>query len=76
VKRLLRQKEAAEYCGLSIAAFERAITAGTIPMPIRLENNERWCVKALDKAIDRLSGAEPVPEYEREFENRYGPQAA
>lgn len=76
MKRLLRRKEAAEYCGLSIAAFERAITSGTIPTPIRLENQERWCVKALDKAIDRLSGAESVPEYEREFENRYGPQAA
>lgn len=25
MKRLLRRKEAAEYCGLSIAAFERAM---------------------------------------------------
>lgn len=76
MKRLLRRKEAADYCGLSIAAFERAITSGTIPMPIRLESQERWCVKSLDKAIDRLTGLEPKPDYLTDFEKRYGPQAA
>jgi len=44
--RLLKQREAAQYCGLSIAAFERAVTAGSLPMPVTLEGNERWCRKA------------------------------
>lgn len=76
MKRLLRRKEAAEYCGLSIAAFERAMIDGTLPYPVKIEGQERWCIKALDKALDRLTGAAERPAWEIELERRYGPQAA
>ena len=76
MKRLLRRKEAAEYCGLSIAAFERAVFDGTLPYPVKIEGQERWCIKALDKALDRLTGVEARPAWEIELERRYGPRAA
>jgi predicted DNA-binding transcriptional regulator AlpA len=74
--RLLKRKDAALYCGLSIAAFERAIASGGLPMPVTLENQERWCRKALDRALDILTGEADKPDYLQEFEERYGPKAA
>lgn len=74
--RLLKRKDAAQYCGLSIAAFERAIVDADLPMPITLQGQERWCRYALDKALDNLTGEADKPDYLRDFENRYGPKAA
>lgn len=76
MKRMLTRKEAALHCGLTEAGFEREVNAGHLPCPVKLDRHERWCIKALDKALDRLTGAEPTPDYIKDFEARYGPQAA
>lgn len=75
MKRMLTQKDAASYCGLPIAGFEREVNAGRLPCPAVLDGKERWDVKALDRYLDQLSGAY-VPEHLKEFEAKYGPQAA
>lgn len=74
--RMMRKTTAARYCDMSEAAFEREINAGRLPFPITLGNREHWCRNALDKALDRLTGAEPVPEYRKQLQERYGKKAA
>jgi predicted DNA-binding transcriptional regulator AlpA len=74
--RLMKRQTAAAYCDLSVAAFERGVNAGRFPMPVRLERDERWCRKALDKALDQLTGNGPIPSHLARFEERYGPKTA
>lgn len=75
MQRMLLRKDAAAYCGISVPSLEREILAGRLPMPVKLGGRDHWCVKALDKALDRLTQGE-TPDYLREFEARYGSQAA
>lgn len=74
--RMLKRQTAAAYCDLSVGAFEREITAGRLPAPVTLGGREHWCKKALDRALDQLTGAEQLPEYRKKLMERYGPQAA
>lgn len=66
-RRMLLRKDAAAYCSLSIAGFEREINAGRLPFPVKLDNKDHWCVKELDKALDIITGAAPVPDYKARF---------
>ena len=54
--RMMKRQTAAQYCDLSIAAFEAEITAGRLPSPVMLGRREHWCIKALDRALDVLTG--------------------
>ena len=56
--RLLSVQAAAHYVSLSQRTFEAEVRAGTFPPPFPLKRTRRllWDVKALDAAIDRLSG--------------------
>ena len=74
--RSMKRVTAAQYCDMSVAAFEREVNAGRLPMPIKLGGREHWCRNALDKALDQLTGEAPLPAHLRKFEERYGPQAA
>lgn len=74
--RMMRRATAARYCDMSIAAFEREMLSGRLPMPVLLGGREHWCIKALDKALDQITGAAPIPDYLADFEARYGSQAA
>lgn len=71
IPRMMKRATAAAYCDLSVAAFEREVAAGTLPMPVMLGNREHWCKNALDRALDALTGAEPVPDYRRKLRQRY-----
>lgn len=59
-KRCLTIDEAAEYVGLSAPSFERAIKAGVYPPALPLDRagiaRNVWDLRALDHALDRLSG--------------------
>ena len=58
-QRLLSRKDAAAYCGVSVATFSAWVTAGFMPKP--LFASKRWDKKAIDAAIDKESGlAQPV----------------
>lgn len=74
--RMMKRQTAASYCDLSVGAFEREITAGRLPAPVVLGGREHWCKNALDRALDRLTGAEQVPDYRKKLLEQYGPQAA
>jgi hypothetical protein len=52
--RLLTRESAAQYCSLSVQSFSAWISAGRLPVPIPGTN--RWDLKALDLALDSLSG--------------------
>jgi hypothetical protein len=50
--------DAAAYCGVTAATFARWISDGRVPKP--LPGTRRWDRKAIDLALDRLSGISPA----------------
>jgi hypothetical protein len=52
--RLVGEREAAESVGLELATFRAWVAAGRLPPP--LPDCGRYDLKALDAAIDRISG--------------------
>lgn len=66
IPRMMKRTTAAAYCDLSVAAFEREVAAGTLPMPVMLGNREHWCKNALDRALDALTGPDArLPKWQR-----------
>lgn len=73
---MMKRQTAAEYCDMTVAAFEREIIAGRLPAGIIFGGREHWRKEALDAAFDRLSGNhEEVPDYRREAMAKYGKAA-
>jgi predicted DNA-binding transcriptional regulator AlpA len=52
--RLVTRAEAAAYCGLSCQGFSRWVKNGRLPGPIA--GTARWDLRAIDAALDSLSG--------------------
>ena len=52
--RLANEKEAAESIGLDVATFRAWVDAGKLPKP--LPDCGKYDLKALDAAVDRISG--------------------
>lgn len=71
---MMRQADAAEYCGLSVAAFEREVYAGRLPPAIRFGGRDHWRKKQIDAALDVLTGDAAVTgddaPYRRELRER------
>ena len=56
-RRGLTRKQAAEYVGVSITTFDMLVKAGQLPKPLPLDHGHMlFDRKALDLALDRLSG--------------------
>jgi len=72
---MMKVKTAAAYCDMSVSAFQREVTAGNLPGPASLGRVDHWHRPTLDRALSLIAG-EDIPEFEREFEKRYGSQAA
>lgn len=72
----MKRKTAAEYVDLTEQAFERELLAGRLPAAVSFGGRDHWDRAALDAAISRLTGADGVPDYIKEFEDRYGREAA
>lgn len=53
--RMMRRDMAAAYCQLSVAAFEREVSAGRLPLPVLLGGQNRWSRAAIDDAIEALT---------------------
>jgi hypothetical protein len=53
-QRLLTREQAAFYCGLSVSAFSKWVKIGRLPAA--LAGTSRWDLKAIDLALDSLSG--------------------
>ena len=56
--RLLNQQQAAAYLSVSTGTFVSELRAGIWPAPLQMPRPRRkvWDIKALDAAVDRLSG--------------------
>lgn len=54
--RLLSGTDAAAYCGVSLNTWSKWVAAGTMPPPVA--GTRRWDRKAIDLALDKLSGIE------------------
>lgn len=52
--RLLSRQQAADYCNLSPSSFSNWVRLGKLPHP--LPGTTRWDLKAIDVALDKLSG--------------------
>lgn len=53
---MMVQSDAAEYCGLSVAAFEREVYSGRLPMPHRFGGRDHWRKSQIDAALDAITG--------------------
>ena len=58
--RLLSRSQAATYCNVSVSTFSNWVRSGKLPPP--LPGTRRWDVKAIDFALDAMSGLQPKPE--------------
>lgn len=65
--RCLSREEAAAKCGLTPSGFSDWVRKGRMPRP--LPGTRRWDARAIDLALDKLSGladaAAPAGAYER-----------
>jgi predicted DNA-binding transcriptional regulator AlpA len=52
--RLISRADAATYCGLTLSGFDDWVRSGRLPKA--LAGTRRWDRKAIDAALDRLSG--------------------
>lgn len=53
-QRLVSRDQAASYCGLSVSTFSKWVKIGRLPSA--LSGTSRWDLKAVDLALDSLSG--------------------
>jgi predicted DNA-binding transcriptional regulator AlpA len=53
---MMKRATAAAYCDLSLAEFEREVTAERLPLPVNMGREGRWSRAALDEAIERIAG--------------------
>ena len=70
--RMMRRRTASEYCDLTESAFENEVAKGRLPSPVMLGGREHWSQLALDRALAILTGEEPLPEWEQDFNRKYG----
>lgn len=67
MSRLLTRAQAAKYCELAPSSFDDWMRKGKVPRP--LPGTRRWDSKALDRALDQLSGltanATPEDDFDR-----------
>lgn len=53
---MMLKKDAAEYCSLSIAAFEREVFLRRLPPPVLFGGRNHWRKTAIDRALDIITG--------------------
>ena len=55
-RRGCNRREAASYVGVSPTHFDKLVRQGAIPGPLELMGRNVWDIRALDRALDTLSG--------------------
>lgn len=62
---MLNRVEAAAYCGVSPSTFDKMLSDGLVPHPVKVYACRLYDVRRLDQALDCLSdGADPDDENE------------
>jgi hypothetical protein len=64
--RLVSKAEASRYCGVTPATYTKWVLAGTLPPPLSVTG--KYDMRALDAALDRLSGIKSVGQPEDSFD--------
>lgn len=57
---MMLERDAADYCSLSLAAFQREVYAGRLPGPVRFGGKDHWRKSIIDRALDVLTGDAPT----------------
>jgi predicted DNA-binding transcriptional regulator AlpA len=70
--RFMRRASAASYADYSRPEFDRAVAAGELPDPVHTTAGERWDRRAIDAALDRLSGNAVAVDWRAEMRARDG----
>ncbi|TJW02186.1 MAG: hypothetical protein E5W97_21600 [Mesorhizobium sp.] len=55
-RRVFSRTEAASFVGASVGYFNKLVDLGLMPKPLPLPGVKRWDVRALEAALDGLSG--------------------
>jgi hypothetical protein len=58
----MKRATAAAYLDMKSDELEREVTAGRLPLPLRVGAEERWSRITLDQWLDRLSG-DSIPDW-------------
>ena len=64
--RLVTKVQAATYCGTSTATFAKWVVAGILPSTVSITG--RYDMRALDAALDKLSGIKSIEQPEDSFD--------
>lgn len=67
-RRVFGRLEAASYVGASVGYFDKLVRAGIMPQPLPLPGVKRWDVRALDRALDGLSGISESEDSDNEWD--------
>lgn len=76
---MMTKRDAAEYCGLSVAAFEREVFARRLPAPVLFGGRDHWRKTAIDRALDIITGDGPngnEAPYRKKMRERHARQNA
>jgi hypothetical protein len=64
--RLVTRANAASYCSVTPATFAKWVIAGILPSTVSVTG--KYDMRALDLALDKLSGIKPIEQQEDAFE--------
>jgi predicted DNA-binding transcriptional regulator AlpA len=67
-RRNLDRREAASYLCISVGTLDALVRAGQLPAPVRLGKRCVWDRRALDAAMDQLSGIAPASSFNSELD--------
>ncbi|MER8966304.1 XRE family transcriptional regulator [Mesorhizobium sp. M0808] len=67
-RRVFGRAEAASFVGASVGYFDKLVRAGIMPAPLPLPGVKRWDVRALDRALDGLSGISESQDFDNEWD--------
>jgi len=56
----LNREQAAAYVGLSVSTFNKLVAASVLPQALAFGRRRVWDRRALDKALDAMSGIDPA----------------
>ncbi|MER9341818.1 XRE family transcriptional regulator [Mesorhizobium sp. M0601] len=67
-RRVFGRAEAASFVGASVGYFDKLVRAGIMPPPLPLPRVKRWDVRALERALDGLSGISDSQDSDNEWD--------
>ena len=63
--RMMKKATLARYLDISPSEVEKEVTAGRLPLPIRIGSTDHWSRAAVDSMVERITG-EALDDWRRE----------